>query len=473
MPDVTWASQAYEQNDYGLPVEECVNMFPAPGAAAGTGEPYALIPREGRVEFADTTESACQGGFQRDGVAGGKLITVHNTRVYATDQFGATSNIGAIDLPLGPVRFAAIRNEIVILSPSGNVFRTDGTAVAQITDEDLPTPVQDITAIDQRIIFAVQGGDQIYWSELLETDSIIATSFATAEREADELVAVARVHQELWLLGSEVGEAWQGTGGPSTSAFQPVAGAVIERGCLTRGGVITAQNSLWFISDQEQFERVGAGFVPQRVSTYAIEERISAEVEKGNKDSITTWTYARGGHEQVGIRLPTEGTFAIDTTTGRWWEAKTYEEPTYQKIFAVKAFNKILTGDIDSGKITYLDPTAFTDNGAIIERVATANTPVQSRTPCANFRVNVVEGQGSQTGQGENPRAFLDYSDDGEGKVWRRERRMAIGRVGQYAARVIARLLGVMRPPGRIWRIRITDPVNFTLRKAVINGDDP
>lgn len=473
MPAVQWASQAYERSDYGLPPELCVNMFPEPGAAAGSGEPYALIPREGRVSFADTGEMVCEGGFQKDGVADGKLITVHSSRVYATDQFGQSSYIGALDLPLGPVRFASNRSQIVMLAPSGNVFRTDGNIVSQIIDTDLPTPVQDITAIDQRIVYAVRGDDQFYWSEILEAQTVIGASFATAEREADELVAVQRSNQALWLMGREVSEAWGGTGGVSESAFAPIPGAVMERGCAARGSVINADNSMFFLGDNGIFYRVGNGYAPERRSTFAIEERASAEIDKGNNDQILCWTYTRGGHEQIGLRLPTEGTFVLDVSTGRWWEARTWQEATYQKIFAVQAFDTVLVGEANSGVISELSPSAFTDNGATIERVATANTPVDRKTPAFAFRINVVEGQGTQTGQGSEPEIMLDWSDDGEGRVWSKERRFRIGRAGQYAKRVIARLAGVMKPPGRIWRVRITDPVNFTLRKAGLNDIDP
>lgn len=473
MPDVLFASQAYEQNDYGLPPEECVNMFAAPGAAGDTNEPYALIPREGKLEFADTGEQFCQGAFQKDGIASSNIISVHSTRVYKTDKFGVSTYIGAIDLPFGPVRFAAIRNAIGILSASGNVFRTDGSVVSKITDADLPTPVQDIAAMDQRFIFAIKGDDQFYWSEVLQGDDIQGLSFATAEREADEIVAVHRSHQELWIMGTEICEAWQGTGGVTENAFQPIAGAVMERGCLARGAVLNADNSLFFIGDNAIVYRIGGGYVPERVSTYAIEERISAEVDKGNTSQIVAWSYTRGGHEHIGFRLPTEGTFVYNASTRRWWEARTWNEPTYQQYFALRAFNRVITGDVDSGKLAYLDPKTFTDLGATIERVATANTPVQERTPAASFRVNVVEGQGLQSGQGSDPEIMLDFSDDGEGQTWAKERRLSIGKVGKYAKRVISYLLGEMAPPGRIWRVRITDPVNFTLRKAVLNGDDP
>lgn len=474
MPDVFFASQAYNRADYGLPPELCVNMFPETGAAPGTGEPYSLIPREGRKTFATiASETSCQGGFQQDGVASGNLITVHSTRVYSTDKFGASTYIGAIDFPIGPVRFAAIRNSLVILSPSGNAFRTDGSTLAQITDADAPTNISDVQALDQRIIFSDKATDQFFWSEVLDSSNILGLSFATAERNADPIVGLGRIGDALFIGGTETIEFWEGTGNTSESAFQPIPGANPERGVASKHTIINADNSIFFLGDNAQFYRIGEGYVPQRVSTNSIEEKASAEIEAGNKADISCWTYTRGGHEHIGLRLPSQGTFVFDVSTGRWWEAQTYQKDTYQQIFAVQAFNRVLVGEVDSGVISELSPSTFTDNGTTIERIATANTPVKTRTPCANFRVHVVEGVGlSGTGQGTDPLIMLDYSDDGEGKVYKRERRYGIGKIGKYGKRVIARACGQMRPPGRIWRVRITDPVSFALRKASINELD-
>ncbi len=472
MPSVQFASQSYHRNDYGLPPEECVNLIPEPGAAAGTGEPFALIPREGRVQFADTGESECQGGFQRDGVAGGKLITVHNTKVYATDKFGVSTLIGATDFPLGPVRFAADRNTIVMIPPSGNPFRTDGTIVAAIDDEDLPTPVTDATALDQRIIYAVKDDDQFYWSEVLSAQNVVGLSFATAERRSDPLVGCIAAHDALYLFGTETGEVWQGTGGVSDEAFEPVPGAAIERGCAARDTIITADNTVFFLGDNGIFYRIGSGYTPERVSTFSVEEAASSEIEKGNAENIRCWTYTRGGHEQIGLRMPTEGTFVLDVSSGRWWEFRQFEQTASQQIFAVRAFNRILVGDENSGKIWELSPTTFTDDGTTIERVATCNVPVNQRTPNFAFRIHAVEGLGTQTGQGSNPKIMLDYSDDGEGRVWSNEKRLAIGQVGQYGKRVIARALGQMKPPGRIYRVRMTDPSSLSIRKADFNEVD-
>jgi len=475
MPDYQWASQAYQRNDYGLPPERLVNMFPEKGSAPQTGEQYALVPREGRKPFANTGEFSCQGGFQQDGVAGGKLITVHNTRVYATDKFGVSTLIGTIDFPIGLVRFAAVRNSIVILAPSGNAFRTDGTLVSKVIDADLfPNPVQDIASLDLRIVYALKNSDQFFWSEVLQSDEILGLSFATAERGADPIVGIARSHQELFIFGTQTTEAWAGTGETSEFAFARIPGAAVERGCSARNSILTADNTVWFLGENGIYYRLGEGFVPLRVSTHAIEEKATAAILRGEGPEIQAWTYAMNGHEHIGLRFPQEGTFVYDISSDRWWEAATFEEPTYSKIFAVRAFNgsKVIVGEVNSGKLSELSPTTFDDDGAPVERLATLNVPVTQRVPASAFRVHVVEGHGLPTGQGSNPEIMLDWSDDGEGRVWSKERRFNFGQVGQFAKRIIARACGQIRPPGRIWRVRMTDPVSFSLRKASLNDVD-
>lgn len=470
MPEVMWASQAYERSDYGLPPELCVNMYPEIGSQS---DRFTLIPREGHLAWVDTGEAICTGGFQQSGVAQSKLITTHGINVFATDSAGNTGKIGEIDWSTGFTKFAALRNNVIILSPSGDVYTCDGTSVAEITDADIARPVQDITTMDQRVIYAAGGSDQFQWSEVLDATSVFGLSFATAEREADEIVAINRSHQILWLLGRETIEPWQGTGDSSAFAFAPVTGAVVERGCIARHSVVNADNTMWWVGENGVVYRIGDGFVPRRVSTHAIEERITAELEAGNADDILAWTYTRGGHEMVGFRLPTQGTFVFDIASQRWWEAQSWLKTTYTPVFHVRAFNKILLGEVDSGVISELSPITYEDRGTIIERVATANMPISMPMPAYAFRINCVEGRGTQTGQGSDPRVMLTWSDDGEGKYWNKEQRFSVGKAGEYGHKAIARLCGRMTPPGRIWRVRITDPFSFTLRKAVVNQIDP
>ena len=235
---------------------------------------------------------------------------------------------------------------------------------------------------------------------------------------------------------------------------------------------VKPEDTVFFLGDNAIVYRLGSGYIPQRVSTYAIEEKTAEEIGLGNANEIIFWTYTFGGHEYVGVRMPTQGTFVYDVSTDRWHERRTYGEDIYAPTYFERAFDRVLVAKHNSGKIFYLDPDIMTDDGGIVERIATSNIPVEQRTPCANMRIHVVEGLGTQTGQGANPLVQLDWSDDGEGRVFKTERWLSVGRVGNYGGRVIARACGQMKPPGRIVRVRFTDPSRFVLRKLTINAVD-
>jgi Neuraminidase (sialidase) len=76
------------------------------------------------------------------------------------------------------------------------------------------------------------------------------------------------------------------------------------------------------------------------------------------------------------------------------------------------------------------------------------------------FELDIETGVGLQSGQGSDPQIMLQYSDDG-GHTWSSERWTSIGKVGEYKSRASWRSLGRARE--RVYRVRISDPVNVTI----------
>jgi hypothetical protein len=73
------------------------------------------------------------------------------------------------------------------------------------------------------------------------------------------------------------------------------------------------------------------------------------------------------------------------------------------------------------------------------------------------------QGQGSATGQGQNPQIMLQVSRDG-GYTYGNEMWTTFGAAGQYLHRAEWRRLGVSR--NYVWKFRITDPVKVTMISA-------
>ena len=76
-------------------------------------------------------------------------------------------------------------------------------------------------------------------------------------------------------------------------------------------------------------------------------------------------------------------------------------------------------------------------------------------------------GVGLVSGQGDDPQAMLDYSND-YGKTWSNEDWVTIGALGEYANRAVWRRLG--RARSRIKRVTITDPIKVVIKGAVLDA---
>jgi hypothetical protein len=72
-------------------------------------------------------------------------------------------------------------------------------------------------------------------------------------------------------------------------------------------------------------------------------------------------------------------------------------------------------------------------------------------------------GVGLASGQGSDPKAMLQWSDDG-GHTWSNEQWASIGKIGERLARVRWRRLG--RSRDRVFKVTITDPVRVVILGA-------
>jgi hypothetical protein len=75
-------------------------------------------------------------------------------------------------------------------------------------------------------------------------------------------------------------------------------------------------------------------------------------------------------------------------------------------------------------------------------------------------------GVGLISGQGDNPRIMVEYSDDG-GNSWNGGSWPRVGRLGEFALQVEWFDLGSFYT--RIFRISTTDPVDYTILSATID----
>jgi hypothetical protein len=277
----------------------------------------------------------------------------------------------------------------------------------------------------------------------------------------------------LVIFGSESGEIFENTGGefPITRA----GNVFIEQGCAAKFGLTKIDNSIFWIGGNNKGNGIIwrlNGAVPTRISTHAIEFAIAGYLKTyGTIADCIAYSYQQEGHSFVVFTFPMAGkTWVFDAATGLWHE-RAYRHPVAATLGRHRSnchafFNGAhVVGDWENGKLYALDLDYFSDNGDPMPSIRAAAHIANgdyTRIRHDSLQIDFESGTGTQTGQGVDPQAMLDWSDDG-GHTWSREHWRPIGKVGKYKDKVRWKRLG--QAETRVYRVTVTDPV-----KRVIIG---
>lgn len=440
---------AYQSRNLPWAAQRCVNWYAETAPeTAGAKTPVALMPRPGLVDFATIA------GLPRGSLfTGNALYSVFGNSVYLVDSNGAMAHIGDIGGSSAPVSFGATEQQVTISDGvSGWLYQTD-TRVFSI----VPVASAWVTQAGGYFVHVIPGTGEFVISNLRDGLSFDDLDFATAEMEADNLVAAYADHGELWLFGTNTIEPWGVVSDPDFP-FAPVQSAKIQRGCAAPYSIARQDNTLFWIGDDLVVYRA-AGYVPNRVSTHAIEKRLTDAADViGN---VIGCAYSQDGHSFYQITLRGSWTFDFDNATGLWHERLTFGENHWDVNHIVQAYGKIL-GSRDDGDIVELSLGASTDVGATI-RFETTGPVVHAHTAAvgmSRLQIDAKTGVGLTTGQGSDPQIMIQWSDDG-GRTWSSEHWRSMGRIGEYQRRIIKRRMGQFFQ--RIMRHAVTDPVRPSL----------
>ena len=85
-----------------------------------------------------------------------------------------------------------------------------------------------------------------------------------------------------------------------------------------------------------------------------------------------------------------------------------------------------------------------------------------------SIQVDFETGVGTQSGQGVNPQAMLQWSNDGA-RTWSNEHWASFGAIGKYKTRARWRRLG--RARDRVYRLVVSDPCKVVILGAAGHMD--
>ena len=466
------ANGFYVSDSLPISAQECTNWYPNVVQGIGLSQ-ETLFGTEGIVERATSgiLDEINRGAHEM----AGKPYFVNGTTLYRMSDDFVLTTIGTI---AGTTRVSMADNgtQLMILVPGGKgyIYNHVTDAFAEITDVDFVAngAPQFVVFIDGYFLITTDTKKFIV-SAINNGLAYNALDFGTAESDPDDIVAPVVFKNQLFISGGETFEAFQNIGG-ADFPFQRT-GLFLQKGCFSPYSLVNAQDTfMWVGGGENESPAIWAlnGNSTAKVSTTAIDSILSGLTQL-QVSSIYSWAYANKGAYFIGFSLPST-TLVYDTISQKWHERKSSISGTigaYRVSSIVKAYNRILCGDIVDGRIGEMDSDAYKEYGNTITRVI-ATQPFQNNMKSVFFpslELTVESGVGNA--DVEDPQIVLERSVDG--KTWSGAIARGLGKIGEYNRRAIWRRNG-RASRFEIFRFTLTDavkPVIIQLSADIVGGD--
>lgn len=455
MPRISLPIESYDLRSTPASPSRLVNCF-AEALPSGSKSPAVLL----RAPGAKARTTVGTGPIVAQHAALGHNYIVSGSKLWQIDVNNNAAQLGDIGTP-GNVDIDSNDTAVVVVNEP-NAYYWDGSAFGQITDPDFTSRgAGDVEFLNNFLLFREPHSGRFFGADLGSATDFDALSFATAEGKPDLLVGLKVDHLQAILFGEETTEIWDNNPTAGAFPFSRSVNGFLELGCFNGRTVAKLDNSVYWLANDYTVRRL-EGATPIRVSTHAIEQRISQWTLVGCKAT----TYTKDGHLFYVLTFP-EGTVVYDATTRLWHERQTYGLPNWAWGSAVNFAGKVLVGDTTSNAIAELDPFTYADRGETQRMEWTYQTVYAEQQRAFHDRLEMVfePGVGLTTGQGSDPEVMLQKSDDG-GKTWVSMPNRKLGRIGKYEQRAVWHSLGSARQ--RVYRAAVSDPVSVTLTDTFV-----
>ena len=308
-------------------------------------------------------------------------------------------------------------------------------------------------------------GQRFYKSGLYDGSSWNLLEFASAEGFPDNLVRIIVQESQVILFGEQSTEFWQNIGN-GDFPYQRIRGGAVEFGLAARWSVADVRDTVMFLarnrSGEVQVVRL-QGYQAVPVSSPDVDHLINQYDTVADATGIG---YTVDGHSMYQINFPGAGTsWMYDNATNVWTELQAGAVGARHRAEIGVQFNgKITLSDWEDGNIYTQNTQTYSDNGtAFAKEVISRHMAMEQYLRISRIWADFEMGVGLATGQGSDPQAMLQVSQD-NGHTYGAERWTSIGKIGEYVPRAIWRRLG--RAYGWTVRIRVSDPVKFVLTGA-------
>lgn len=462
MPPVLFASQSYESRSLSLSAQRVVNYY-VEAVPVKAKAPAVIFNAPGIKSFGS---GGLAGSVRAAHMMGGVLYVVAGNTLYSVTSAGVATSLGTINTHNGNVGMAVNRaspQELGIVDGVEGWTYDTSAGLVKITDASF-APANTIAFIDGYFVFDETGTSRFFISNLDDGQTITGTDFADAEGSPDEVVAVAANHRELWVFGEDTTEIYFNSGN-TNFPFERISGAFLERGCAAAYSIAQDDNTIFWLGDDRIVYRAN-GYVPERISTHAIEGAIEGY---STISDAFGFVVAMAGHKFYHLTFPTGGkTFVFDAATGLWSERASNDARYFRASVYVKGYGKYIVGDAFQGRLGELDLDTYTEFGGVMEGVLTSAPIYNDGERIFHHKVEMEIDSGVGTTTGDEPYMWLDWSDDG-GQSWSlRKPAKSMGKTGNYKQRLRWTRLGASRD--RVYRLSTSANVKRSVLAAHYNA---
>lgn len=472
----------YESDSLPISSQQCINWYVNAPQTEGALTQGALFGGAGitQIQTTGTINQINRGAHVKAGfpyfLNGTTLIRVDRT----VDAFGNESfnNVSLGTIP-GTDRVSMADNgkQLMVLIPGGNGYIIDesaGTVFQQITDGDFTAngAPQLVVFVDS---FFVVTTDTKKFIKSASNDGLDwnALDFGSAESDPDDIVAPHVHKNKLYIAGSETIEEFQnlGVGGFPFGR----TGFFIDKGVFAPFSFVESNDTFMFIGggvNESPAVWALSGNSVQKISTTAIDAALQKFSNEDIKQAFA-YSYAQAGAYFVGFSMPSV-TFEYNTITGKWNERTSQivntkgltETIRWRVNSIVTAYNKVLCGDSQDGRVGSVEPDTYTEySGEILRSMTIAPlSNLGNAITITQLEATFESGVGDFTTT--DPQVRMSTSFDA--RTYNNELSRSIGKIGEYFKRAIWYRLGRF-PRFAVIKFEMSDPVKPTFIKLEAN----
>lgn len=429
---------------------ECINLYPEIAEAKGTKSVGAFYQCPGKDLLATVGTGPIRGTIKMAGV----LYVVSGSAFYSVDQNWNAMLLGSVGFFLTPVSMITNGTQIAIFDgAAGYVFlQASGSTPASVTQIALPFSGPLSATYQDGFGLVNEVGTDAWWqSNLLDLTTWDALNFSTVDAQPDNVLAIASLKRECWLIKEKDTEIWINAGLPGFS-FQRLEGVFVESGIVAPYSLAKCGEVLsWLARNSEGDGIVVAtdGYQLRRISTHYIERRIQSFTDM--TDAVG-YSYQEEGHLFYVLNFTSANeSWAYDFTSSQklgepaWHRRAAFTGGEWQRDWGNNhclVYATHVIGDFQNGNLYRLNLDSPLDNGQQrrwLRSWRALPQPIEDPTRFDSLRIDMQTGL--YVPAGKNPQCRLRWSDDG-GSRWPVTRYAGVGKTGETARRVKFRRLG-------------------------------